>query len=97
MAPGGVCVYTHIVGPQVKQMIGAFKAGETARAKEIDDSLRPLIDTLAVTTNPIPVKTALELLGHDVGPLRLPLVAATEHERTRIQDGLVDAGLLSAP
>ena len=94
---GGVCVYTHIVGAEVKQMLAAFKAGDVERAREIDESLRPLIDTLAVTTNPIPVKTALELLGHDVGPLRLPLVAASESERALIRDGLTAAARLPAP
>lgn len=93
---GGVCVYTHLVGDRVKEMIGSFREGDTDRAREIDESLRPLIEALSVTTNPIPVKTALELLGHEVGPLRLPLVAATDGERARIREGLESAALVPA-
>lgn len=92
---GGVCVYTHLVASHVKKMIGAFRAGDTQQARAIDLSLRPLIDALAVTTNPIPVKTAMEILGHDVGPLRLPLVEATADERARIQEGLATVSLAS--
>lgn len=93
---GGVCVYTHLVGEQVKAMIRAFREGDVAGAVAIDTSLRPLIDALAVTTNPIPVKTALALLGHEVGPLRLPLVAATEEERARIREGLATVSLTAS-
>lgn len=92
---GGVCVYTHLVASHVKKMIRAFRAGDIQQAREIDLSLHPLIDALAVTTNPIPVKTALGLLGHDVGPLRLPLVEATSDERSRIQEGLATVSLAS--
>ncbi len=90
---GGVCVYTHLVGERVKAMVAAFRDGDIHEARAIDESLRPLIDALAVTTNPIPVKTALELLGHEVGPLRLPLVAATDVERSRIREALATASL----
>ena len=93
---GGVCVFTHLVGERVQELIAAYREGDSQRAGEIDASLRPLIDALGVTTNPIPVKTALELLGHDVGPLRLPLVAATDDERDRIRAGLVSASLAPA-
>ncbi len=93
---GGVCVFTHLVGERVKEMITAFGVGDSARAQEIDDSLRPLVDALAVTTNPIPVKTALELLGHEVGPLRLPLVPASDAERARIREALASVSLAPA-
>ena len=69
---GGVLVYTHIVGPRVRELVTRFKEGEVAEARAIEAELRPVIDALAVTTNPIPVKAALQLLGHDVGGLRLP-------------------------
>jgi 4-hydroxy-tetrahydrodipicolinate synthase len=93
---GGVCVYTHIVGVQVKEMVRRFKEGDRAGANAIESELRPVLDAVnAVTTNPIPVKTALAMLGWDVGGLRLPLVAATDDERARIRAGLEQAGVLA--
>jgi 4-hydroxy-tetrahydrodipicolinate synthase len=92
---GGVCVHTHIVGTRVKEMIRRFREGDAEGAKAIDDELKPVIDALAVTTNPIPVKAALNLLGHDVGALRLPLVEATEEETDVVREALERAGLLA--
>jgi 4-hydroxy-tetrahydrodipicolinate synthase len=93
---GGVFVCTHIVGPQVKELIGRFTDGDRDGAKEIERELKPVLDALAVTTNPIPVKAALNMLGHDVGGLRLPLVEATEDEKSAIRAGLERAGISSA-
>ena len=55
-----------------------------------------MIDALAVTTNPIPVKAALQMIGHDVGGLRLPLLEATDEERAAIRDALERAGVLES-
>jgi 4-hydroxy-tetrahydrodipicolinate synthase len=92
---GGVCVHTHVVGPQVKRMIGAFREGDVEAARLIDESLEPVYELLKVQTNPIAVKAALNLLGHDVGGLRLPLVQANEGEIARIRDCLERLGALS--
>jgi 4-hydroxy-tetrahydrodipicolinate synthase len=83
------------VGTRVKEMIRRFREGDQHGAKEIDEELRPLVGALAVTTNPIPVKAALNLLGHDVGGLRLPLVEATEEEAEVVRGALERAGLLA--
>jgi len=93
---GGVCVHTHVVGPQVKEMVQRYRAGDVESAREIDAGLRPALDILKVVTNPIAIKTALNLLGHDVGGLRLPLVEATEEETTEIRACLERLGLLAA-
>jgi 4-hydroxy-tetrahydrodipicolinate synthase len=93
---GGVCVFTHLVGPQVKEMIGRFKAGDKGGAYAIGAELEPVLEALAVSVNPIPVKAALNLLGHDVGGLRLPLVEATDDEKAAIRSGLERAGVLAA-
>ena len=92
---GGICVYTHLVGTRVKEMIRRFREGDEDGAKAIDEELKPVVDALAVTTNPIPVKAGLNLLGHDVGGLRLPLVEATEAELEVVREGLEHAGLLA--
>jgi 4-hydroxy-tetrahydrodipicolinate synthase len=93
---GGVFVFTHVVGPQVKELIGRYNEGDRDGAGSIADDIQPVIDALAVTTNPIPVKAALNMLGHDVGGLRLPLVEATEDEKTAVRAGLERAGVLAA-
>jgi 4-hydroxy-tetrahydrodipicolinate synthase len=91
---GGVCVHTHVVGPQVKEMVRRFREGDTEAAKRIHEELGPAYELLAVTTGPIQIKAALNLLGHEVGGLRLPLVEASEDERARIRDCLERLGAL---
>ena len=90
---GGVCVHTHVVGPQVKEMIQAFRRGDEETAKRIDGELAPAYELLKVQTNPIAIKAALNLLGHEVGGLRLPLVEASEGELARVRDCLERLGL----
>jgi 4-hydroxy-tetrahydrodipicolinate synthase len=93
---GGVFVFTHIVGPHVKELIRRFNDGDRDGARALAEELQPVIDALAVTTNPIPVKAALNMLGHDVGGLRLPLLEATEDEKVAVRAGLERAGVFTA-
>lgn len=93
---GGILVYTHLVGPQVRELVNRYNEGDLEGARELDEDLRPVIETLAVTTNPIPVKAALNMLGHDVGGHRLPLVEATAGEQRTIRGALERAGVLAA-
>jgi 4-hydroxy-tetrahydrodipicolinate synthase len=90
---GGVLVYTHLVGAQVKEMIRLYRAGDVDGARAIDEELKPVVDSLGVAINPIPVKAALNLLGQEVGGLRLPLIEASAEELSRIRSGLERAGL----
>ena len=90
---GGVCVHTHVVGPKVKQMVEAFRAGDDEEAARIDEETQPAYDLLKVAPNPIAIKAAMNLLGHDVGGLRLPLVPATDEEIARVRDCLERLGL----
>ena len=91
---GGVCVHTHIVGPQVKAQVTAYRAGDVDRAREIDEELAAAYEILRVTVGPIGIKAALNLLGHDVGGLRLPLVEATDEEKETIRGCLERLGAL---
>jgi len=91
---GGVCVHTHVVGPQVKEQVTRFKQGDTEGARRIEEELAPAYEILKVVVNPIAIKTALNLLGHDVGGLRLPLVEATEDEQNQIRSCLERLGAL---
>ena len=91
---GGVCVHTHVAGPQVKAQITSFKQGDAEAARRIDEELGPVYEILKVTVGPIGIKAALNLLGHDVGGLRLPLVEATDEEKDRIRALLQRLGVL---
>ncbi len=64
--------------------------------QEIHSSLAPVFKAMAVTTNPIPVKTAMAMLGHRVGGFRLPMIEASEDEKAVIRGALEQHGLLSA-
>ncbi len=88
---GGITVASHLVGPEMRRMID-----EPDVRKEIHASLTPVFKAMGVTTNPIPVKTAMAMLGHRVGGFRLPMVDASEDERAAIRGALEQHGLLSA-
>jgi 4-hydroxy-tetrahydrodipicolinate synthase len=88
--PGGVLVASHLVGDEMRRMVD-----EPERRREIHASLADLFAMLFVTTSPIPVKAALNMLGHRVGGLRLPLVEADEAESATIRAVLERHGLLA--
>jgi 4-hydroxy-tetrahydrodipicolinate synthase len=91
---GGICVHTHVVGPQVAAQVRAMDDGDVDRARAIDAELEPAYDLLKVVTNPIAIKAALRLLGHRVGHHRLPLVPATDDEIAAVRGCLERLGLL---
>ena len=93
---GGVCVHTHVVGPQVQEIVRLWNAGDQDAARALDQEIRPSIDLLRVAPNPIAIKAALNLLGHEVGGHRLPLVEATDEERDAVRDCLERLGLLQS-
>jgi 4-hydroxy-tetrahydrodipicolinate synthase len=87
---GGILVASHLVGREMRRIVD-----EPERRREIEDGLRDLYRALTVTTNPIPVKAALNLAGHDVGGLRLPLVEASDEEKAVIREALERHHLLA--
>lgn len=87
---GGICVSSHVVGSEMRRMFD-----EPEHRAEIDASLRHVFQAMFCTASPIPVKSALNLLGHDVGGLRLPLVEADESELAIVRAALERQGLLS--
>jgi 4-hydroxy-tetrahydrodipicolinate synthase len=87
---GGILVASHIVGPEMRRMVD-----EPENRAEIDASLQDVYETLFITSNPTCTKAALNLLGHDVGGLRLPLVEATDQELAAVRRMLEAHGLLS--
>jgi 4-hydroxy-tetrahydrodipicolinate synthase len=91
---GGVCVHTHVVGPQVKAMVTAVREDDLDEARRLEGQTRPALDILKVQTNPIAIKAALNLLGHEVGGLRLPLVEANADEVAQVRGCLERLELL---
>jgi 4-hydroxy-tetrahydrodipicolinate synthase len=87
--PGGILVASHIVGPQMRRMVE-----EPENRWAIDATLEDVYSTLFLTASPTCTKAALELLGHRVGGLRLPMVAADEAETEAVRAMLVRHGLL---
>jgi 4-hydroxy-tetrahydrodipicolinate synthase len=90
---GGILVASHVAGDQMREMWDAAQAGEISRAQEIDSELTPLYEGLSVTTNPIPVKAALEMLDLAPGRLRLPLVPVDAQQRAAVKAALERLGL----
>ena len=75
-------------------MVTRFGEGDLDGARRLEQETAPALEILKVQTNPIAIKAALNLLGHDVGGLRLPLVEATEDEIARVRDCLERLRLL---
>jgi 4-hydroxy-tetrahydrodipicolinate synthase len=88
---GGITVASHVVGNEMRRMVD-----EPEQRAEIDESLRDVYATLFLTASPTCTKAALNLLGHDVGGLRLPLVAATADETETVRAMLERHGLTPA-
>jgi 4-hydroxy-tetrahydrodipicolinate synthase len=88
---GGILVASQLVGTEMRRIVD-----EPDRRREIEDGLRDLYEALSVTTNPIPVKAALNMIGQEAGGLRLPLVEATEEEKAVIRAALERHQLLAA-
>jgi 4-hydroxy-tetrahydrodipicolinate synthase len=87
-AVGVVSVASHVAGDQIQRMVQAFMAGDLSTALALHEQLLPLCKALFCTTNPIPVKAALELTGWSVGAPRPPLVSASSDVRDRLNSVL---------
>jgi 4-hydroxy-tetrahydrodipicolinate synthase len=93
---GGICVASHVAGPRMAEIARLCREGDLEAARAEDAALHALYKALFVTANPIPVKAALNLLGHEVGGLRLPLVPATPEEEAVVAAELRRLGLTDA-
>jgi len=91
---GGVCVHTHVVGPQVKELVRLVRDGDLDGARQLDEELEPAYELIGVVTGPIQIKAALNLLGHEVGGVRLPLVEASDEQVAQIRGCLERLRLL---
>ncbi|HET7444914.1 MAG TPA: 4-hydroxy-tetrahydrodipicolinate synthase [Solirubrobacterales bacterium] len=90
---GGILVASHLVGPQMREMWDAAQSGDLDRARAIDAEITSVYEGISVTTNPIPVKAGLEMLGLASSRMRLPMVAADEEQRAAVRAALEGVGL----
>ena len=86
-------MHTHVVGPQVAEQVAGHAGRRHSTAPGDRSSLAPAYELLKVASNPIAIKAALNLLGHEVGGHRLPLVPATEEELAALRGYLGCSGL----
>jgi 4-hydroxy-tetrahydrodipicolinate synthase len=93
---GVVSVTAHLWGPQIAEMIRRHRDGDVDGARALHEEQEPSYDLLQIQTNPIPIKAALNLTGHEVGGHRLPMVEADEEELAQIRSCLERSGFLAA-
>jgi 4-hydroxy-tetrahydrodipicolinate synthase len=96
LAVGGkgiVSVVGNIVPKEMLAMIAAFEKGDLAAARKLHYKLFPLCKAMFIETNPTPVKESMNMLGMDVGDVRLPLVGLLPENREKLRKALVDFGL----
>lgn len=91
---GIISVASHLVGNDIKKMITEFKKGNLNEAIQLNKSLGKIFKAIFVTTNPIPVKAALNLLGMEVGSVRPPLIEANQLEKEYLLEILKEFQLL---
>ncbi len=92
---GIISVVAHVVGPEIQAMVQAFFAGNTAQAAKLHCELYPIFKGMFMTSNPVPIKAACNMMGLNVGKVRLPLVEANAVELAEIRKLLVAAGKLN--
>lgn len=93
---GGILVASHLVGRRMRSIYDSVVAGDLDAARSADEDLRPLYTALGVTTNPIPIKAALNSIGLCSDKMRLPMVPASDEERQEIETALSVLGIQRA-
>ncbi|MBE3573524.1 MAG: 4-hydroxy-tetrahydrodipicolinate synthase [Moorella humiferrea] len=94
-AYGVISVAAHVAGDKMQAMVRSFVSGDVAGAAALHRELFPLFKALFITSNPVPVKEALNMMGLPAGPVRLPLVEASPAEKEKIAAALKAAGILA--
>jgi 4-hydroxy-tetrahydrodipicolinate synthase len=92
---GVVSVASHVVGRELKAMVQAYKQGNVQKAQALHAAVYPVCKAMFVTSNPMPLKAALNLMGVKVGEPRLPLLPCAEQEVAAVRQALLDFGILA--
>jgi 4-hydroxy-tetrahydrodipicolinate synthase len=90
---GVISVVANILPRDTHDMVSSYLNGNLKKAKDLQLNMKPLIDALFIETNPIPIKEAMNLLGMDVGPLRLPLTSMVESNKKILMAEMKSYGL----
>lgn len=93
-AYGVISVASHLVGKEIKEMINLYKSGKFKEAANVNNWLLDFFYGIFITTNPVPIKEALNLCGFDVGNPRLPLVNMTNEEKDNFKKILLKYNLI---
>ena len=96
MALGGlgvISVLSNVAPQQTHDMVAKFLEGDVAGSREIQLKALPLIDALFCEVNPIPVKAAMNMMGWEVGPLRMPLTEMEPQNQERLRKAMIDFGI----
>jgi len=91
---GVISVVANIIPKEMHEMVTSYLDGNVKRAMELQLKIKPLNDALFCEVNPIPVKTAMNILGYKVGPLRLPLTSMSDRNINYLKNTLKSYGLL---
>jgi len=92
---GIISVISNVAPADMAEMVSAFEAGDLEKARRLHYKMIPLIDSLFVETNPVPVKAALSMMGMIEYELRLPLCKLTQGSYDRLKKAMIDYGLIS--
>ena len=91
---GVISVASHLVGAEIKEMVQAYKSGNVEVAKDKNAELQEIFNAMFISTNPIPVKAALNMVGQEVGPVRPPLLDLEEELKEKLKNILGENRLL---
>ncbi|MFW5998652.1 MAG: 4-hydroxy-tetrahydrodipicolinate synthase [Halanaerobiaceae bacterium] len=91
---GIVSVASHVAGNQIKEMVKSYKNGNIEEASNLNKKLGPLFSGIFITTNPIPIKAALNMKGINVGSLRPPLIELDDDKKMKLQEILNNLNLI---
>jgi 4-hydroxy-tetrahydrodipicolinate synthase len=92
---GVISVAAHVIGDEMKEMVDAWLAGDSAQATKLHLELFPMFKGIFVTSNPVPIKALVEMIGIKAGSVRLPLVNATPEEVKFLKDLLLETKKVS--
>ncbi|HWQ42462.1 MAG TPA: 4-hydroxy-tetrahydrodipicolinate synthase [Desulfosporosinus sp.] len=92
---GVISVAAHVIGDEMKEMVDAWLAGDSVQARKLHLELFPMFKGIFVTSNPVPIKALVEMIGIKAGSVRLPLVNATPEEVKFLKDLLLETKKVS--
>ena len=93
-AKGVISVLSHVAPKQTHDICAAYLAGDVKKAAKMQLDAIPLVEELFREVNPIPVKAAMNMMGKEVGPLRLPLTEMEPENQARLRKAMEEYGIL---